>query len=193
MAQKGLTKQTVVDAAVRLIEAQGEEAFSMRLLADTLGVKTASLYNHIKSMDALLDEVCRAALRLLSGAEFQAIEHKSRAQAVRALAETYRRFGKEHAALYWLAMNRAARGGAIQEEAAYCLTEPLVRMMEGYALPDEEKIHFRRFFRSIVHGFLSQEREGFFSHYPADPDESFRFAVERYINNLEQAEKGREH
>ena len=46
MAHKGLSPDAVVKAAVELIEQQGRDAFSMRLLADQLGIKTASLYNH---------------------------------------------------------------------------------------------------------------------------------------------------
>ena len=41
MAHKGLSPETVVKAAAELIEQQGRETFSMRALADHLGVKTA--------------------------------------------------------------------------------------------------------------------------------------------------------
>ena len=50
MAHKGLSPDAVVKAAVELIEQQGRDAFSMRLLADQLGIKTASLYNHVENM-----------------------------------------------------------------------------------------------------------------------------------------------
>ena len=59
MAHKGLSPDAVVKAAVELIEQQGRDAFSMRLLADQLGIKTASLYNHVENMETLLSEVCR--------------------------------------------------------------------------------------------------------------------------------------
>ena len=59
MAHKGLSPETVVKAAAELIEQQGRETFSMRALADHLGVKTASLYNHVDHMEGLLAEVCR--------------------------------------------------------------------------------------------------------------------------------------
>ena len=51
---KGLNREVLIEASKELIEGNGMSAFSMRALAEKLGVKTASLYAHIKSMDALL-------------------------------------------------------------------------------------------------------------------------------------------
>ena len=45
---KGLSAESITVAAAELIEQYGRSGFSMRLLADTMGVKTASLYNHIE-------------------------------------------------------------------------------------------------------------------------------------------------
>ena len=71
MAHKGLSPETVVKAAAELIEQQGRETFSMRALADHLGVKTASLYNHVDHMEGLLAEVCRYGLCIQKEAELQ--------------------------------------------------------------------------------------------------------------------------
>ena len=168
MAHKGLSPDAVVKAAVELIEQQGRDAFSMRLLADQLGIKTASLYNHVENMETLLSEVCRYGMCLQKEAEMQAIEGWHGEEAVRFLAETYRSFAKEHRELYWLIMNMAAK---------------------DFNLKEEESIHYRRLFRAIVHGFVSQEEQGFFSHYPAEVDGSFHFAVQCYIDSLKQGEK----
>ena len=56
---KGLSAESITVAAAELIEQYGRSGFSMRLLADTMGVKTASLYNHIYNMETLLTYVCR--------------------------------------------------------------------------------------------------------------------------------------
>ena len=68
MSHKGLNKEIIIKAAADLIETQGRECFSMRLLADSLQVKTASLYNHIKSMDELITAVVafRAKCKMFS-------------------------------------------------------------------------------------------------------------------------------
>lgn len=193
MTQKGLSKEVLIDAAVDVIERYGRNNFSMKLLADELGVKTASLYNHVKNMDELLAGVCNYALKLQRDAEMQAIKDLNRGQAVYALAEAYRRFAKEHRELYWLIMNVAASDNHVLDEAAARITEPIVKVLADYDIKEDEKIHFRRFFRSIVHGYVSEMDTGFFSHYPADTDESFHFAIGCFSDSLDRAEKRRQH
>ena len=189
MAQKGLNSEIVIKAAAELIEKEGMETFSMRLLADFLGIKTASLYNHVESMDGLIAEICRYALRLQKETEMQTIEGKHGEDAVRLLADAYRSFAKKHRELYWLIMNTAARDNRVLDDAATLFTDPLKKMLEDFHLSEEKSIHYRRLFRAIVHGFVSQEDTGFFSHYPMDVDKSFHFAVQCYINSLRQEEK----
>jgi AcrR family transcriptional regulator len=57
-----LTRQAVLEAALRLIDQEGLEGFSMRKLGAALGVEAMSLYNHIESKDALFDGVIETLL-----------------------------------------------------------------------------------------------------------------------------------
>jgi AcrR family transcriptional regulator len=50
-----LSRERVLRAALRLADAGGLEQLSMRKLAQELGVKAMSLYNHVASKDDLLD------------------------------------------------------------------------------------------------------------------------------------------
>jgi len=52
---RSLTAEKVVRKAIKLADAQGFEALSMRKLASALGVTAMSLYNHIAGKDDLLD------------------------------------------------------------------------------------------------------------------------------------------
>ena len=186
---KGLRAESIIVAAAELIEQYGRSGFSMRLLADTMGVKTASLYNHIENMDTLLTEVCRYALRMQEDGELRAIAGKTGREAVWALAWAYRRFAQQHRELYWLVMDTAAGEPRVLDDAAARFTEPLKQVLSGFRLPPREELHFRRMFRAIVHGFASQEDEGFFSHYPASTELSFEFAIQRFIDCVLEAEK----
>ncbi|WP_031070871.1 TetR/AcrR family transcriptional regulator [Streptomyces sp. NRRL S-118] len=51
----GLTRQTVLEAAVRLVDREGMKALSMRRLGAELGVEAMTLYHHVPSKSALLD------------------------------------------------------------------------------------------------------------------------------------------
>lgn len=52
-----LSLEAIVSTAVRLIEAEGESAASMRRIAADLGVAAMSLYNHVPNKAALLEAV----------------------------------------------------------------------------------------------------------------------------------------
>ena len=53
-AREPLSRQRILDAALRLVDAEGLNALTMRRLASELGVEGASLYKHIPNKAALL-------------------------------------------------------------------------------------------------------------------------------------------
>ena len=57
MARQTLTREKVLDAALRLADAEGLAGLSMRKLAAEVGVEAMSLYNHVKNKRDLLDGI----------------------------------------------------------------------------------------------------------------------------------------
>lgn len=73
----GLSPEAIVDAAVRLADAEGLEAVSMARVAKELGFTTMSLYRHVESKDELLQLMWDASARgaatlVLEGADWRA-------------------------------------------------------------------------------------------------------------------------
>lgn len=54
MNREPLSRQRIIDTAIRLVDGEGLEAFTMRRLADELGVEGASLYKHIPNKASVL-------------------------------------------------------------------------------------------------------------------------------------------
>lgn len=52
------TKQTIRQTAEKLFQERGYAAIGMRELAREVGIEAPSIYNHYKSKDALLREIC---------------------------------------------------------------------------------------------------------------------------------------
>lgn len=188
MPRRGLTKESIVAAAAQLIEQSGAAAFSMRALAGVLQVKTASLYNHVPSMEALLAEVCVYALHMQRDALMAAIEGKTGPEAIYALADAYRAFASAHRALYQFIISTAAVCGERLREVSQYMVEPFLAVLQETALTSEERLHWQRVLRALLHGFAAQEQAGLLSHLPARVDESFQTAVGCYIDGLRQAE-----
>jgi AcrR family transcriptional regulator len=57
MARETLTRDKVLDAALRLADTDGLDKLSMRKLAGELGVEAMSLYNHVANKRDLLDGI----------------------------------------------------------------------------------------------------------------------------------------
>ena len=60
--RSGLTRERLVEAALALVDEEGLDGLSMRALADSLEVKAASLYWHVRDRRELLDLVAESLL-----------------------------------------------------------------------------------------------------------------------------------
>ncbi|MGE5225302.1 MAG: TetR/AcrR family transcriptional regulator C-terminal domain-containing protein [Planctomycetaceae bacterium] len=58
-----LTRERVVEAALKVLDAEGLEAVSMRRVAREVGVEAMSLYNHVRDKDDLLEGILERILR----------------------------------------------------------------------------------------------------------------------------------
>jgi AcrR family transcriptional regulator len=50
-----LSRERILEQAIQLADTTGLEGLSMRKLADALGVKAMSLYNHFANKDEIID------------------------------------------------------------------------------------------------------------------------------------------
>jgi TetR/AcrR family tetracycline transcriptional repressor len=79
--------ETILDAAARLIERHGVEKFTMRGLAEELGVAVTSIYWHVGGRDKLFDSLVD---RLLSEMAHLPIEGDSAVERIASLARSQR-------------------------------------------------------------------------------------------------------
>jgi AcrR family transcriptional regulator len=61
--RRPLTRERVLEAAIRLADEAGIESLSMRKLGQELGVEAMSLYNHVQNKDEVLDGIVEAVVR----------------------------------------------------------------------------------------------------------------------------------
>ena len=65
-----LTSERIRTSALDIIDGEGLEALSMRRLADALGVRAASLYNHVATKEALLHELADGVMSTVDTSGF---------------------------------------------------------------------------------------------------------------------------
>ncbi|MBE5040172.1 TetR/AcrR family transcriptional regulator [Oscillospiraceae bacterium DSM 107454] len=184
MPRQGLGKERVVQAAVALIEEKGISQFSMGKLAKRLNVKTASLYNHVKNLDMLLEAVGFVAITQLTEAEERAVKGKTGDEALFALAEAFRAFAREHYQLYRVIMGFPKWNNRMLEQGAGKIVRPVMQVLAGYGLSEVQQFHWQRVLRGMMVGFAFHEHAGGFSHFPVDKDESYCIAIQSIADSL---------
>lgn len=188
MARKGLSRDTIVDAAAALAEQKGMENLTVRELADALGVKPASLYNHLQGLPELNVRLAERALDRLMETLEQVMDGRPVTDTLRALAAAYRTFAQEQPQLYRAIMllPRFSDPGLVARKKAFM--DLFVRMLEPLGLPARERVHLSRLIRSTLHGYVSMETAGFFRSPLATADESYERATEWLCEQIERTE-----
>jgi AcrR family transcriptional regulator len=86
-----LTRERVIEAAVRIMDQEGLDALTMRRIGRELGVEAMSLYNHVQDKDDILAGICEHVL-----AQFRVADVEDWAEAARIGAREYRRLLRAH-------------------------------------------------------------------------------------------------
>ncbi len=182
----GLGTARVVEAAARLVNAEGLEALTLNRLAETLGVQAPSLYNHVDGLPGLRRELALLSARSLGQCLADAAIGRSGPEAVAALANAYRAFIKENPGLYAAGLRSSGRQEAPdkrQQAAEERAVQVGLAVLSAFNLSGEDALHALRGLRSLVHGFATLEAAGGFG-LPLDCDESFRRLVEMFIAGM---------
>lgn len=130
-----------LEEALRIADAEGLDALSIRRLADALGVKGASLYHHFRDKDEILDGVATIALSELRPPSDETLDWIDWLLQV---AHSYRQALLAHPNLLPLVLGRYNRraGSAVYDYAAMKLTDAgippayqltLINALESYS------------------------------------------------------------
>jgi AcrR family transcriptional regulator len=183
--KRNLTEDAVLAAVVEVAEKQGLESLSIREVAEKLGVKPPSLYNYINGLDDARRQLAYIALEKLETALRDAALGYTCTDALRKIAYAYRRFAQSRPELYKAFIACPSFDDAGIEEAKQAVGRTFYQVFEPYQLDHETKIHFSRFFRSALHGFVSLESAGFFKNAVA-AEKSFETLIEISLAPLVQ-------
>ena len=187
---KGITREQIVDTATRLIEEQGIDHFSLHLLAETLGVRTPSLYKHIVGLDELITEVGLRALERQRDAQLRAMEGLNGDEAVFAMAEAYRRFAQENPEIYRAILAMMSANETLAD-AVKMITEPVMLALSQYDLTEYQRGHWQRVLRSFMHGFIAHEEAGFFIHFNQEKELTYHMGIQCFLDGMKAEIKRR--
>jgi len=188
----GLDRAAVVEAAASLADEEGLDGLSLARLAERLGVRAPSVYNHVAGLEGVRRGLAVLGTRELGERLRRAAVGKAGDEALEAIAEAYRTFVKERPGLYAATLpasrlREPAADPELQAAEQEALEPVLVVLASSYGLEGEEALHATRCLRAAVHGFATLEVAGGFG-LVLDTDESFRRLVRTIIGGLRREE-----
>jgi AcrR family transcriptional regulator len=182
----GLDHEAVVEAAAKLVDEEGIDQLSLGRLAERLGIRTPSLYNHVAGLPGLKHDLALYSLRDLLNHATRATIGKSRAEAIIGLADAFRSYARQTPGRYTLTQQAPDPGDHELQLVAQQVVDVVRAVLAPYGLSEEDAIHAIRGLRSIVHGFVSLEVIGGFG-LPVDLDASFHWLINVFTAGLEQS------
>ena len=173
----------MVTAAAELADAAGFDRLSLAALAARLGVRLPSLYKHIDSLDGLRRDVAVLGVTELGAAMSAAAIGRAGSDALRAVANAYRDYGRTHPGRYAATVRAPAVDDAEHTAAAETVLRIVLAVLAGYGLTGHDAIDATRALRATLHGFVALEAGGGFG-MPVDVDRSYTRLVDGFDATL---------
>lgn len=179
----GLDRATLLQAATEMADEYGLESVTLASLAQKLKIRSPSLYNHVNGLPDLRRELALSGLAKME-ARFEAVLlGASGDEVLHAFSRAYLDFARQHPGLYEAVQRAPDPEDRELSEAGGRVVSLVVRVIETYGLSGDAAIHAVRGIRSVLHGFVSIERQGGFG-MPLDLDVTFRLLVDTFIAGI---------
>ncbi|GJF12540.1 TetR family transcriptional regulator [Mycolicibacterium cyprinidarum] len=156
-----LSRDAIVNAALTFLDREGWDALTINALANHLGTKGPSLYNHVQSLDDLRRTVRMRVVGDIIGMLNTVGQGRSPDDAVMVIAGAYRSYAHHHPGRY-SAFTRMPLGGDDPEftEATRAAAAPVISVLANYGLDPDAAFFAALEFWSAMHGFVLLEMTG---------------------------------
>ena len=177
MVRAGLSPERITAAAADLADEVGFENVTLSALARHFGVKDASLYSHVRSLQDL-----RTRMAFLAGGELidriaTAVAGRAGKDALAAFAGAYREFALERPGRYAATQIRIDQSLVADSPELRRTAEITYGMLRAYGLEEPDLTDAVRLLRSTFHGYCALEASGGFGA-PRDVRRSWDKAVD---------------
>lgn len=148
--QELLSREKILEAALRLVDEEGMGALSMRRLGAELGVNPMSIYHHLPDKDAVISGLVEL---VFSGMQVRYPDGSSWQEQVCAWAGAYRDLVRAHPNLVLEIVSNAAA----VTETVLLVNEPLYEALEEAGLPPAQVVQVADSVVDFIHGFAIAE------------------------------------
>lgn len=185
----GLDLPTLLNAATAIADEQGFEAVTLATLAQKLQIRSPSLYNHVNGLPELRRLLALKGLETLADGLEREVAGHTGDDAIRAYSQAYLAYARAHPGLYEAIQRAPAPDDELLQQAGSRVLQQIYQVMALYGLEGDAAIHAVRAIRSLLHGFVTLERQGGFG-IPLDLDVTFRLMVDTFLAGVKSIRNG---
>ncbi|WP_430645644.1 TetR/AcrR family transcriptional regulator [Agromyces sp. GXS1127] len=172
MTRQTLTRERVVRRAAELADAGGMSSATLSAVARSFGVRTPSLYGHVRDLAALRDGITVLALHDLGEQVGEAIAGRSGRDALIGFGDAHRAFARRHPGL-WESLQGRASETVVRDPSAARIVRHAEAVLHGYGIAETDRVHMIRLIGGALNGFLNLERRGDFDHSEPPAEQSW--------------------
>ncbi len=148
-------RDMVIETASRIADERGLSGVSLKAVAQELGIRTPSLYNHIDSLDGLLLLVAHGGMRRMNEEMMHAALGNAGEDALCRVAEAYLEYMTVHPGVYetiqWATWHSTEETGAIFAEYEKLLTT----LLYSCGFTKEQVQEGCRILMGLLHGYTT--------------------------------------
>lgn len=183
MVKQRIDSEDVTGAALEVLDANGPDELTLSKVAGELGVQSSALYNHVRGVSGLRQNVAAASSEALTTSLRDAAIARSGRDALWAVGTAYRQFAVDHPGQFAAATLMFGDPAPETTEAITAITELFVRIVDGLGVAEDRIIDDARAIHSAIRGFVILELTlGFDA--SADLNKSFEHLLEVLLRGI---------
>lgn len=185
MKRAGIDKETIIRSAAQLVNQAGMEQITMKMLADKLGIKPPSLYNHIKGLEDLKKQLMIFGWTQAKEKLLLSLAGVSGYDAIKAMCYAFYDYATENTGLFEVMLWYNKFQNEEAAEATAELLAVIFKVTRSLDIPDNYCFHLIRTFRGFLEGFFLLVNNGSFGH-PLPITDSFEISVNILIAGIKE-------
>ena len=164
MTRVGLDQITVITRAAQLVNQMGMEQVTLKMLAESLGVKSPSLYNHIEGLDDLKKQLMLYGWSQAEEQILHSVIGLSGYDAVKAMCFAFYDYALKNPGVFDVMLWYNKFQDDETEQATSGLLTVIFKITKSLNIPDTYCFHLIRTFRGFLEGFFLLVNHGSFGH-----------------------------
>lgn len=188
MSRNGLDTNRIISRAAQMANEMGLENITLKMLADDLGVKSPSLYNHIDGLDDLKMQLMVYGWKQMEQRIIQAVIGISGYDAIQAGCYAFYEYATENPGVFDAMLWYNKFQNAETMEATKGLFSFLFKITASLNISEENCNHIIRTLRGFLEGFSLLVNNAAFGN-PISIEESFALSVNVLIEGIKTLEE----